>query len=126
MEITASKVEELLKATREPVSLDTPLSGEDASTLSHIIEDRNARTPDEEAARNIMKEQIKEALGTLNEREAGILTLRFGLKGERSRTLEEVGREYGVTRERIRQIEAAALQKMRHPSRSRKLRDFLE
>ncbi len=126
MDITASKVEELLKAAQEPVSLDTPLREGENATLGHLIEDRNARTLEEKASDKIMKEQIKETLGALNEREAGILTLRFGLKGERSRTLEEVGREYGVTRERIRQIEAAALRKMRHPSLSRKLRDFLE
>ncbi len=126
MEIGPEKVEEILKISQEPVSLETPIGEEEDSHLGDFIEDRNAPAPADAASFQLLKEQVNEVLHTLTEREARVLQLRFGLEDGRSRTLEEVGREFGVTRERIRQIEAKALRKLRHPTRSRKLKDFLE
>ena len=126
MEIGPEKVEEILKISQEPVSLETPIGEEEDSHLGDFIEDRNAPAPADAASFQLLKEQVDEVLHTLTDREARVLELRFGLEDGRSRTLEEVGREFGVTRERIRQIEAKALRKLRHPTRSRKLKDFLE
>ena len=126
MEIGPEKVEEILKISQEPVSLETPIGEEEDSHLGDFIEDRNATAPADAASFQLLKEQVEEVLHTLTDREGRVLQLRFGLEDGRSRTLEEVGREFGVTRERIRQIEAKALRKLRHPTRSRKLRDFLE
>ena len=126
LEIGPEKVEEILKISQEPVSLETPIGEEEDSHLGDFIEDRNAPAPADAASFQLLKEQVDEVLHTLTEREARVLQLRFGLQDGRSRTLEEVGREFGVTRERIRQIEAKALRKLRHPTRSRKLKDFLE
>ena len=126
MEIGPEKVEEILKISQEPVSLETPIGEEEDSHLGDFIEDRNALAPADAASFQLLKEQVDEVLHTLTDREARVLQLRFGLEDGRNRTLEEVGREFGVTRERIRQIEAKALRKLRHPTRSRKLKDFLE
>ena len=126
MEIGPEKVEEILKISQEPVSLETPIGEEEDSHLGDFIEDRNAPAPADAASFQLLNEQVSEVLDTLTERESRVLQLRFGLEDGRGRTLEEVGREFGVTRERIRQIEAKALRKLRHPTRSRKLRDFLE
>ncbi len=126
MEIGPEKVEEILKISQEPVSLETPIGEEEDSHLGDFIEDRNAPAPADAASFQLLKEQVDEVLHTLTDRESRVLELRFGLEDGRSRTLEEVGREFGVTRERIRQIEAKALRKLRHPTRSRKLKDFLE
>jgi RNA polymerase primary sigma factor len=126
MDITPEKVREILKISQMPVSLETPIGEEGDSHLGDFIEDRNTLAPSEAASNMILKEQVDDVLFTLNEREARVLQLRFGLEDGRQRTLEEVGRDFGVTRERIRQIEAKALRKLRHPSRSKKLRDFLE
>jgi len=109
-----------------PISLESPIYEEQDSTLGSSIEDRNALPPADAASKQLLKEQIKDVLGTLTPREQRILQLRFGLEDGRSRTLEEAGKEFNVTRERIRQIEAKALSKLRHPSRSRKLKDYLE
>jgi RNA polymerase primary sigma factor len=108
------------------VSLETPIGEEEDSHLGDFIEDRSALAPSEAASYQLLKEQVHDVLHTLSDREARVLQLRFGLEDGRGRTLEEVGRDFGVTRERIRQIEAKALRKLRHPSRSKKLRDFLE
>ena len=126
MEIGPEKVEEIMKISQEPVSLETPIGEEEDSHLGDFIEDRNAPAPADAASIQLLKEQVDEVLHTLTDRESRVLQLRFGLEDGRSRTLEEVGREFGVTRERIRQIEAKALRKLRHPSRSRKLKDYLE
>ena len=126
MEVLPEKVEEILKISQEPVSLETPIGEEEDSHLGDFIEDRSAPAPSDAASFQLLKEQIQEVLDTLTDRESRVLQLRFGLEDGRSRTLEEVGREFGVTRERIRQIEAKALRKLRHPTRSRKLKDFLE
>mgnify|MGYP001201647768 CR=1 FL=1 len=126
MEVAPDKVREILKISQEPVSLETPIGEEEDSHLGDFIEDRGALAPSEAASYALLKEQVHDVLDTLSEREARVLQLRFGLEDGRGRTLEEVGRDFGVTRERIRQIEAKALRKLRHPSRSRKLRDFLE
>ena len=126
MEVLPEKVEEILKISQEPVSLETPIGEEEDSHLGDFIEDRSAPAPADAASFQLLKEQIQDVLETLTDRESRVLQLRFGLEDGRSRTLEEVGREFGVTRERIRQIEAKALRKLRHPTRSRKLRDFLE
>ena len=126
MEVTPDKVREIMKISQEPVSLETPIGEEEDSHLGDFIEDRATMAPSEAASFQLLKEQVQEVLHTLNDRERRVLQLRFGLEDGRSRTLEEVGREFGVTRERIRQIEAKALRKLRHPSRSKKLRDFLE
>ena len=126
MEVNPDRVEEILKISQEPVSLETPIGEEEDSRLGDFIEDRSAPAPADAASFQLLKEQIQEVLDTLTDRESRVLQLRFGLDDGRSRTLEEVGREFGVTRERIRQIEAKALRKLRHPTRSRKLWDFLE
>ena len=126
MEVDPEKVEEILKISQQPVSLETPIGEEENSHLGDFIEDRSSPAPADAASFHLLKEQIQEVLDTLSDRESRVLQLRFGLEDGRSRTLEEVGREFGVTRERIRQIETKALRKMRHPTRSRKLRDYLE
>ena len=117
---------EILKISQEPVSLETPIGEEEDSHLGDFIQDENVPVPPEAAAARLLNEQLSEVLETLTEREQRVLRLRFGLDDGKARTLEEVGREFNVTRERIRQIEAKALRKLRHPSRSRKLRDYLE
>ena len=126
MDIPVEKVREILKISQEPVSLETPIGEEEDSHLGDFIQDENVPVPAEAAAFTLLGEQLAEVLGTLTEREQKVLRLRFGLDDGKSRTLEEVGKEFKVTRERIRQIEAKALRKLRHPSRSRRLRDFLE
>lgn len=126
MDIPVERVREILKISQEPVSLETPIGEEEDSHLGDFIQDENVPVPAEAAAFTLLKEQLVEVLGTLTEREQKVLRLRFGLDDGRARTLEEVGKEFNVTRERIRQIEAKALRKLRHPSRSRKLKDFLE
>ena len=126
MEVAPDRVREILKISQEPVSLETPIGEEEDSHLGDFIEDRSALAPSEAASYQLLKEQVHDVLHTLSDREARVLQLRFGLEDGRGRTLEEVGRDFGVTRERIRQIEAKALRKLRHPSRSKKLRDFLE
>ena len=126
MEVSPEKVREILKTSQAPVSLETPIGEEQDSHLGDFVEDRNALAPAEAASYQMLKAQVDDVLYSLGEREARVLQLRFGLEDGRSRTLEEVGRDFGVTRERIRQIEAKALRKLRHPSLSRKLRDFLE
>ena len=126
MDVTPERVREILKISQEPVSLETPIGEEEDSHLGDFIEDRSALAPADAASYQLLKEQVEDVLCTLNEREARVLQLRFGLEDGRSRTLEEVGKDFGVTRERIRQIEAKALRKLRHPNRSKKLRDFLE
>ena len=126
MEVPPERVREILKISQEPVSLETPIGEEEDSHLGDFIEDRSALAPSEAASYQLLKEQVHDVLHTLSDREARVLQLRFGLEDGRGRTLEEVGRDFGVTRERIRQIEAKALRKLRQPSRSRKLRDFLE
>jgi RNA polymerase primary sigma factor len=126
MEVTPERVREIMKVSQEPVSLETPIGEEEDSHLGDFIEDRSAPAPAEAATFQLLREQVEDVLGTLSDRERRVLQLRFGLEDGRSRTLEEVGKDFGVTRERIRQIEAKALRKLRHPSRSRKLRDFLE
>ena len=126
MGMQVERVREILKISQEPVSLETPIGEEEDSHLGDFIKDDNVPVPAEAAAFTLLKEQLGEVLGTLTEREQKVLTLRFGLADARARTLEEVGKEFNVTRERIRQIEAKALRKLRHPSRSRKLKDYLE
>ena len=126
MEVPPERVREILKASQEPVSLETPIGEEEDSHLGDFIEDLSAPAPADAATVQLLREQVEDVLTTLSERERRVLQLRFGLEDGRSRTLEEVGRDFGVTRERIRQIEAKALRKLRHPTRSRKLRDFLE
>ena len=126
MEVSPERVREILKISQEPVSLETPIGEEEDSHLGDFIEDRSTLAPSEAASYQLLKEQVDDVLYTLSDREARVLQLRFGLEDGRSRTLEEVGRDFGVTRERIRQIEAKALRKLRHPSRSKKLKDFLE
>ncbi len=126
LEMPAEKVKEVLKIAQEPISLEMPVGEEDDSHLGDFIRDEHAAVPAEAASFAILREQLTEALSTLTEREQRVLILRFGLDDGRPRTLEEVGHEFNVTRERIRQIEAKALRKLRHPSRSRKLRDYLD
>ncbi len=126
MNMPVDRVREILKISQEPVSLETPIGEEEDSHLGDFIQDDNVPVPADAAAFTLLKEQLQEVLGTLTEREQKVLTLRFGLDDGRARTLEEVGKEFNVTRERIRQIEAKALRKLRHPSRSRKLKDYLE
>ena len=125
MEISVEKVREILKISQDPISLETPVGEEDDSSVGNFIPDEEAPSPSEQAADVLLKEQIEEVMDTLTPREARVLKLRFGLEDGRPRTLEEVGREFMVTRERIRQIEAKALRKLRHPSRSKKLKDFM-
>lgn len=126
MDMPTEKVREILKIAQEPVSLETPIGEEDDSHLGDFIEDQDATSPAEHAAYELLKEQLESVLDTLTDREENVLRLRFGLDDGRTRTLEEVGKVFGVTRERIRQIEAKALRKLRHPSRSKQLKDFLE
>ena len=126
MDIPVERVREILKISQEPVSLETPIGEEEDSHLGDFIQDENVPVPADAAAFTLLKEQLVEVLSTLTEREQKVLRLRFGLDDGRARTLEEVGKVFNVTRERIRQIEAKALRKLRHPSRSRKLRDYLE
>ena len=126
MDMPVERVREILKISQEPVSLETPIGEEEDSHLGDFIQDDNVPVPAEAAAFTLLKEQLVEVLGTLTEREQKVLRLRFGLDDGRARTLEEVGKEFSVTRERIRQIEAKALRKLRHPSRSRKLKDYLD
>ncbi len=126
MDLSTEKVREIMKIAQEPVSLETPIGEEDDSHLGDFIEDQDALAPSDAAAYELLKEQLEDVLDTLTEREENVLRLRFGLDDGRTRTLEEVGKVFGVTRERIRQIEAKALRKLRHPSRSKRLKDFLE
>ncbi|TEB07198.1 RNA polymerase sigma factor SigA [Pelotomaculum schinkii] len=126
MNISEEKVREIQKIAQEPVSLETPIGEEEDSHLGDFIEDHDARAPAEEASFTLLREQLDEVLKTLTEREQRVLRLRFGLDDGRARTLEEVGQKFGVTRERIRQIEAKTLRKLRHPSRSKKLKDYLD
>jgi len=126
MGLTPEKVREIMKIAQEPISLETPVGEENDSSLGDFIEDHEVMAPADAASYEMLKEQISEVLDTLTEREESVLRLRFGLDDGRSRTLEEVGKVFGVTRERIRQIEAKALRKLRHPSRSKQLKDFME
>ena len=126
MDLSPAKVREILKISQEPVSLETPIGEEDDSHLADFIKDEKSLSPVEAASNNLLKSHVGLVLESLNHREQRVLQLRFGLEDGRSRTLEEVGREFGVTRERIRQIEAKALRKLRHPTRSKKLRDFMD
>ena len=126
LDMPVDRVREILKISQEPVSLETPIGEEEDSHLGDFIQDDNVPVPAEAAAQTLLKEQLDEVLSTLTEREQKVLRLRFGMSDGRARTLEEVGKEFDVTRERIRQIEAKALRKLRHPSRSRKLRDYLD
>ncbi|WP_125588808.1 RNA polymerase sigma factor RpoD [Companilactobacillus jidongensis] len=126
MDMPTGKVRDILKIAQEPVSLETPIGEEDDSHLGDFIEDSDATSPEDHASYELLKEQLENVLDTLTDREENVLRLRFGLDDGRTRTLEEVGKVFGVTRERIRQIEAKALRKLRHPSRSKQLKDFLE
>lgn len=126
MNISEEKVRDILKVAQEPVSLETPIGEEEDSHLGDFIEDHEARAPAEEASFTMLREQLDEVLTTLSDRERKVLRLRFGLDDGRTRTLEEVGQKFGVTRERIRQIEAKTLRKLRHPTRSKKLKDYLD
>ena len=126
LDMPVERVREILKISQEPVSLETPIGEEEDSHLGDFIQDDNVPVPAEAAAQTLLKEQLDEVLDTLTEREQKVLRLRFGMNDGRARTLEEVGKEFDVTRERIRQIEAKALRKLRHPSRSRRLKDFME
>ena len=126
LDMPVDKVREIMRAAQEPVSLETPIGEEEDSHLGDFITDDDAPAPADAASHTLLKEQLSEVLGTLTEREEKVLRLRFGLEDGRSRTLEEVGKEFDVTRERIRQIEAKALRKLRHPSRSKKLKDFID
>ena len=126
LEVVPDKVREIMKISQEPVSLETPIGEEEDSHLGDFIEDKSTLTPSEAASYQLLREQVEDILSTLSDREARVLQLRFGLEDGRNRTLEEVGRDFGVTRERIRQIEAKALRRLRHPTRSKKLKDFLE
>ena len=126
MNLSVDRVREILKISQEPVSLETPIGEEEDSHIGDFIQDDKLPVPAEAAAFTLLREQLQDVLGTLTDREQKVLRLRFGLGDGRARTLEEVGKEFGVTRERIRQIEAKAIRKLRHPSRSRKLKDYLE
>src|SRR3989344_1894287 len=126
MEIDVAKVREIIKVSQEPTSLETPVGDEEDSHLGDFIQDTSAPSPYDATSRQLLKEHMEEVLGTLSDREKRVLILRFGLENGKPKTLEEVGREFNVTRERIRQIEAKALRKLRHPSRSKKLKDYLE
>ena len=124
--VTPERVREIIKVRQEPVSLETPIGEEGDAHLGDFIEDRGALAPAEAVANQLLKEQVAAVLNSLTGRERRVLQLRFGMQNGRARTLEEVGKEFNITRERIRQIEVKALRKLRHPSRSRKLRGFLE
>ena len=126
LDMPIDKVREIMRVAQEPVSLETPIREEEDSHLGDFIPDDEALAPDDAASHILLKEQLSNVLSTLTDREEKVLRLRFGLEDGRSRTLEEVGKEFNVTRERIRQIEAKALRKLRHPSRSKKLKDFLD
>jgi len=126
MDLTPEKVRDILKIAQEPVSLETPIGEEDDSHLGDFIEDQEAVSPSDHASYELLKEQLEDVLDTLTDREENVLRLRFGLDDGRTRTLEEVGKVFGVTRERIRQIEAKALRKLRHPSRSKRLKDYMD
>ena len=126
LDMPVDKVREIIRVAQEPVSLETPIGEEEDSHLGDFIPDDEALAPDDAASHILLKEQLSGVLSTLTDREEKVLRLRFGLQDGRSRTLEEVGKEFNVTRERIRQIEAKALRKLRHPSRSKKLKDFLD
>ncbi len=126
MDISVERVNEIQKISQEPVSLETPVGEEDDSHLGDFVQDDHMPVPEDVATQEALKQQIAEALSTLSDRERKVLELRFGLNDGRTRTLEEVGKEFNVTRERIRQIEAKALRKLRQPSRSRRLKDYLE
>jgi RNA polymerase primary sigma factor len=126
LQIDADRVREIIKISQEPVSLEMPIGEEEDSSLGDFIEDHKVLAPADAASRKMLKEQMDDVLGTLSERERQVLAMRFGLDDGRTRTLEEVGKAFGVTRERIRQIEAKALRKLRHPSRSKKLKDYLD
>lgn len=126
MELPVAKVRDIMKISQEPVSLETPVGEEEDSHLGDFIEDKGATSPEQHASREMLKSELSDVLGTLTDREENVLRLRFGLVDGRTHTLEEVGKGFGVTRERIRQIEAKALRKLRHPSRSKQLRDFLD
>ena len=126
MDLPIDRIAEIEKIAQEPISIDTPIGEEEDSHLGDFIQDDNVPVPAEAAAATLLKEQLNEVLDTLTEREQKVLRLRFGMNDGRARTLEEVGKEFDVTRERIRQIEAKALRKLRHPSRSRKLKDYLD
>ena len=126
LEMTPERVREITKVSQEPVSLETPIGEEEDSHLGDFIPDESALAPADAASHQLLKEQVGDVLSSLTPRERKVLELRFGLEDGRSRTLEEVGREFNVTRERIRQIEAKALRKLRHPTRSKKLRDYLD
>jgi RNA polymerase primary sigma factor len=125
MNTTVDKVREIYKISQDPVSLETPIGEEDDSHLGDFIKDERNLSPEEFATNEMLKDEISQVLETLTEREEKVIRLRFGLEDGKPRTLEEVGQMFGVTRERIRQIEAKALRKLRHPSRSRKLRDYM-
>ena len=126
MDLPNERIREIMRITNGTVSMEAPIGEEKDSRLGDFIEDPTAQAPSDFASQQVMRDQIDQVLGLLGDRERRVLTLRFGLGGGRVRTLEEVGREFGVTRERVRQIEAKALRKLRHPSRSELLRDFLE
>ena len=126
MDISPDKVREIMKIAQEPVSLETPIGEEEDSHLGDFIPDDDSPAPADAASYQLLREQLCEVLHTLTPREEQVLKLRFGLKDGRTRTLEEVGKEFNITRERIRQIEAKALRKLRHPSRSKRLKDYLE
>jgi len=126
MDIDIDKARQIIKVSQEPTSLEMRVGDDEDSQLGDFIEDENSPSPYEEASRKLLKEHMDEVLGSLSDREKKVLILRFGLQDGRQRTLEEVGREFSVTRERIRQIEAKALRKLRHPTRAKKLRDYLE
>ena len=126
LNMPVDKVREIMKVAMEPVSLESPVGEEEDSHLGDFLADDDIPSPSDSAAQTLLKEELNEVLKTLSDREARVLRLRFGLDDGRTRTLEEVGREFKVTRERIRQIEAKALRKLRHPSRSKRLRDFIE
>lgn len=126
MNMDLEKIKEIIKVSRKPISLETPIGEEEDSQLGDFIEDDQIETPVQVTTHTMLREELKDVLGSLTPREQKVLELRFGLNDGRSRTLEEVGNVFDVTRERIRQIEAKALRKLRHPSRSKKLKDFLE